>query len=95
RGWREYSLKLTTQVRLLTILMNNVGLSAYSRSWNAMIRFIRGTDRDLREYYTASGRGPIKYRGLASIDPYKHSSTHSNTQQIKSIKLSANFPSVE
>ncbi len=42
-------------------------LNAYSRVRNALIRFVQTTDKDLRRYYTSSGRGPTQYRDLHQL----------------------------
>lgn len=57
-----------------------------------MIEFIQNTDKNLRAYATSSGRGTKKYRDLHQMILISIAHTRRHTEQIRKIKLDANYP---
>ncbi len=60
-------------------------LSAYRKTRNALIDFVRHTDSDLRKYYTKSGRGPTAYRDGHQLLLISIAHTQRHAEQIRII----------
>ena len=63
---------------------------AYSRIRRSLIDFVKTCDKDLRKYYTASGRGPTRYRDIHQLLLISIAHTQRHLSQIQNIKLSKN-----
>lgn len=60
-------------------------VSSYSRIRKALIDFVTNTDKNLRGYYTKSGRGPTSYRDLHQLLLISVAHTERHLKQMKSI----------
>ena len=61
-------------------------VEAYKRSRKALMEFVKSSDKDLRAYYTASGRGPTKYRDLHQLLLISIAHTLRHHRQIQKLK---------
>ncbi len=67
-------------------------MAGYQRARRAMIDLVGSTDRDLRAYYTTSGRGPTSYRDLHQLMLISIAHTERHLSQIRGIKNHTDFP---
>jgi len=67
-------------------------IEAYERIRGFLISFVESTDKDLRKYYTTSGRGSTKFRDLHQLLLISVSHTRRHLVQIQKIKDDNNFP---
>ncbi len=67
-------------------------LFAYSRVRKSLIQFVQTTDKDLRKFYTGSGRGPSAYRDLHQLLLISVAHTQRHLTQIQMIKANREFP---
>jgi hypothetical protein len=67
-------------------------IMAYKRGRIALVQFIEQSDKDLRRYYTTSGRGPTKYRDLHQLMLISIAHTERHVKQIRNIQEIASFP---
>ncbi len=67
-------------------------MAGYQRARRAMTDLVSSTDRDLRAYYTTSGRGPTSYRDLHQLMLISIAHTQRHLSQIRGIKSHADFP---
>jgi len=66
-------------------------IEAYERIRGFLISFVEITDKDLRKYYTTSGRGATKFRDLHQLLLISVSHTRRHLVQIQKIKNDNNF----
>lgn len=58
----------------------------YKRIRGFLVTFVKNTDKDLRRYYTTSGRGPTRYRDLHQLLLISIAHTTRHNTQIRNIK---------
>ncbi len=61
-------------------------LAGYQKIRQALIQFVAITNKDLRKYYTSSGRGPTKFRDLHQLLLISVAHTQRHYQQIVAVK---------
>ena len=66
-------------------------LSAFNRVRDQLIRFIRETDKDLRKYYSPSGKGEAAYRDLHQLMLVSIAHANRHLEQIRRIKNHPDF----
>jgi len=65
-------------------------MQSYGRVRQALIQLVEGTNKDLRKYYTSSGRGPTKYRDLHQLLLISVAHTQRHHKQI--LEIASAFP---
>lgn len=66
-------------------------ITGYGEVRGRMINFAETTEKDLRKFYTGSGRGPTAYRDLHQLLLISIAHTERHLKQIKGIKEKAGF----
>ncbi|MBT8255323.1 MAG: DinB family protein [Bacteroidia bacterium] len=61
-------------------------LAGYSHIRAMLIDFVKTTNKDLRQFYTSSGRGPTMYRDLHQLLLISGAHTERHRKQIQNIK---------
>ncbi len=67
-------------------------LQAYMRTRRFLFTFVETTNKDLRKYYTTSGRGATAYRDLHQLLLISTAHTKRHLAQIQKLKAHPDFP---